>query len=502
MKALYFLIIVLNFLVVQVNAQWVEQNSGTDQRLKYCYFLNAEQGWAAGHDGTILKTIDGGLSWVAQSIGTLDNVHSIHFNDPLNGWAVLYEFTPDRHGSIIHTTDGGNSWSVQHSIWGYTLHFIHFSDENNGWVTGSNGIIFHTTDAGATWIEQFPNTQGGWLWPIFFIDNNIGWTAGDALFGMFKTTDGGFSWSSTSLSVFESVYSIIFVDSQIGWLCGAQGQIAKSFDGGITWENMQSGSSQFLRDIFFLDYNKGWCVGNNGTIIYSTDGGNNWDDQSSGTTSELFSVQFIDDQIGWIVGDNGVILKTNNGGIPVELVSFSATREENQVQLSWMTATELNNQGFEIERKTTDSWEKIGFVNGNGTTTEMQHYSFTDDIGLIGNVDKIYYRLKQIDFDGTYEYSNEVTIEISQPDSYLLNQNYPNPFNPGTTISFTLKETTDVNLKVYDLMGNLIAIIVDERLNSGKHEITFDGTGLTSGVYYYKLEAGRYKDVKKMLLIK
>ncbi len=502
MKALYFLIIVLNFLVVQVNAQLVHQSSGTEKRLLTLHFLNENEGWAGGNDGTILKTVNGGNTWTSQNIGTLVNIHSIFFIDSLIGWAVLYEWTPNRHGSIIHSTDGGESWNVQFSIQGYTFHSIHFNDENNGWVVGSSGIAFLTTNGGYTWLQQYPNTQGGWLWPVFFIDNNIGWTAGDPLFGMFKSTDGGNSWSSTSLPVVERVYSLIFLDHQIGWLSAAQGQIAKSIDGGISWEIVQSGTSQYLRDIYFLDYNIGWSVGYNGTIIYSTDGGNYWNDQFSGTSSDLYSVQFIDDQIGWIVGDNGIILKTNNGGIPVELVSFSAQQNENEIQLSWITATETNNFGFEVERRNSDEWEQIGFVEGVGTTTEIQYYSFTDNNSELKLSDKISYRLKQLDLDGTYEYSKEVEVIIEQTTEYFLSQNYPNPFNPGTTISFTLKGKTDVNLKVYDLIGNLIAVIVDERLNFGKHEITFDGTGLTSGVYYYKLEAGRYKDVKKMLLIK
>ena len=500
MKVLIFLIVVINFFVVQINAQWSAQNSGTSNRLLSIYFLNADLGWAAGNDGTILKTTNGGMDWVPLNIGTLDNIHAIFFIDSLVGWAVLYEFLPDRHGSIIQSTDGGMSWNVQLSITGYTFHSIHFNDENIGWVAGSDGIVFHTTNGGNTWLQQFPS--GGWLWPIFFINNNIGWTAGDPIFGMFKSTDGGFSWSSTSLPVVERVYSLIFVDPQIGWLSAAQGQIAKSIDGGITWENLQSGTSQYLRDINFINYNTGWSVGYNGTIVHSIDGGNSWEDQYSGTSSNLYSVQFINEQIGWIVGDNGIILHTNNGGIPVELVSFSAACEENHIQLSWITATELNNEGFDVERKATDNWEKIGFVNGKGTTTEMQFYSFTDDISSVNNTDKIYYRLKQIDFDGTHEYSNEVSIEISRPNKYLLKQNYPNPFNPSTTIKYQTPELSFVTIKVYDVLGSEVAVLVNEEKPAGSYGVEFDASKLSSGIYYYKIIAGDFVDVKKMILLK
>jgi photosystem II stability/assembly factor-like uncharacterized protein len=506
---LIVLLIVINFSTI---AQWTHQNSGTDKRFLNLHFLNEYLGWACGYDGTIVKTTNGGTDWISLNIGTLDDIHAIFFVDSLVGWAVLYEFSPSRHGSIIKSTDGGVSWNLQFNIQGYTFHSIHFNDENNGWVVGSSGIAFHTTDGGNTWLQQYPNTQGGWLWPVFFIDNNFGWTAGDPIFGMFKSTDGGNNWSSTSLPVVERVYSLIFLDSQTGWLSAAQGQIAKSIDGGTTWENFQSGTSQHLRDIYFTSYSAGWSVGYNGTIINSTDGGNSWEDQFSGTSSNLYSVQFIDEQIGWTIGDNGVILKTNNGGIPVELVSFSAVREGNQIQLSWITTTELNNQGFEIERKLTDDWEKIGFVNGNGTTTEMQYYSFTDDIRLVNNVDIIYYRLIQIDFDGTFEYSNEVTIELSKPSSYLLNQNYPNPFNPSTKINWQLPESKFVTLKIYDILGNEVATLVNEEKPAGNFEVEFSAIGgsafggnaytLPSGIYYYKLVAGNFIDVKKMILLK
>jgi len=126
--------------------QWIQQNSGTTNRLLTCYFLNEDTGWAAGHLGTILKTTDGGQNWLTQSISTQDHIHSIFFVDPLNGWIVLYEFIPDRHGSIMHTTDGGETWTTQLAEWGYTLHRIFFTDINNGYALGSNGILFKTTN--------------------------------------------------------------------------------------------------------------------------------------------------------------------------------------------------------------------------------------------------------------------------------------------------------------------------------------------------------------------
>jgi len=205
---------------------------------------------------------------------------------------------------------------------------------------------------------------------------------------------------------------------------------------------------------------------------------------------------------GWIIGTSGIILATNNGGIPVELVSFTVAQSDEQIHLSWITATELNNQGFEIERKSTDDWEKIGFVNGNGTTTEMQYYSFTDDIRLVSNVDKIYYRLKQLDFDGTFEYSNVVEVDLVKSNSYSLQQNYPNPFNPSTKISFTIPETGYATLDIYDVLGNKVKNLVEGNKSPGVYDFQFNAMDLPSGIYYYKLVAGGFVDVKKMILLK
>ena len=139
--------------------------------------------------------------------------------------------------------------------------------------------------------------------------------------------------------------------------------------------------------------------------------------------------------------------------IPVELISFAASLIGTDVHLNWSTATELNNSGFEIHRFTTnkDEWNKIGFVAGHGTTTKQQHYSFVDESVSSG---KYQYRLKQIDYDGTFEYSDIVEVEVSLPTEFSLEQNYPNPFNPSTTIQYAVSKRQFVTLKVYDVLGN------------------------------------------------
>ncbi|MGB5531065.1 MAG: T9SS type A sorting domain-containing protein [Ignavibacteriaceae bacterium] len=186
--------------------------------------------------------------------------------------------------------------------------------------------------------------------------------------------------------------------------------------------------------------------------------------------------------------------------VPVELTSFTAKNIKDGIELNWRTATETNNQGFEVERMDANgTFEKIGFIAGFGTTTEPKNYSFIDSKLTAGLYS---YRLKQIDFDGTFAYSEEVNIEVEIPLDYSLEQNYPNPFNPSTRIKFSIPAETDVRLNVYNTLGQQVAEIFNGRLKEGYHELEFNAESLTSGIYFYRLEADKFVDVKKMIIIK
>jgi hypothetical protein len=187
--------------------------------------------------------------------------------------------------------------------------------------------------------------------------------------------------------------------------------------------------------------------------------------------------------------------------IPVELTSFTATVNNlGNVVLNWNTATELNNQMFEIERRSQDNeYRTIGYVNGYGTTTDPQEYSYIDKTVGTGTY---YYRLKQIDFDGRFDYSDEIEIDVKGPLAFALEQNYPNPFNPSTTIKYSIPEAGNVRLAVYNLIGEEIALLVDQFSDAGFFEVNFDASDLPSGAYFYKLQTQNSVEVKKMLLTK
>jgi hypothetical protein len=242
-------------------------------------------------------------------------------------------------------------------------------------------------------------------------------------------------------------------------------------------------------------------------LVGSGNSTTSFDISSSGLQEAQF-IKIVDD------GD-GVAIQANAGFdldaieaidiVPVELVSFTAENVLNDVILKWQTATETNNRGFDIERSqksgvgSQNDWEKISFVEGSGTTTELTDYNFTDKIINPGTYD---YRLKQLDFDGTYTYSEEVEVEISGPKDFTLFQNYPNPFNPATTIKFALPVNTKLVISIYNLLGEKISEVFNGEIEEGYHEFEFNAVNIPSGVYFYRFESQQFNAVKKMVLLR
>lgn len=189
--------------------------------------------------------------------------------------------------------------------------------------------------------------------------------------------------------------------------------------------------------------------------------------------------------------------------VPVELLAFTASVRNSEVELLWSTASELNNMGFEIERSidNPDNFITVGFVDGKGSSTEINYYSFFDNPQLSG-VNQIYYRLKQIDFDGTFSYSDVVTVNFDVPAEFVLSQNFPNPFNPSTRISYFVSQESFVNIKVHDFLGREVKTLVGENQPIGSYDVVFDASNLPSGTYFCTMIAENFSDTKKMIVLK
>jgi hypothetical protein len=252
-------------------------------------------------------------------------------------------------------------------------------------------------------------------------------------------------------------------------------------------------------------------------ILLSTDGGNNFTEVLSANTAndgseDIFLPNIPTTQarikveaVGNVFFDLSNANFTIEDFIPVELTAFFALHTENGILLKWTTATESNNSGFSVERSTDKiNFSEIAFVNGKGTTTEVNDYEYVDNINLAG---KYYYRLKQVDFDGSFTYSNIVEAEVEGPQVFNLSQNYPNPFNPSTMIKFSLPVDSYVRVELFNTLGEKVDELTNRDYSIGNHEISFDASKLSNGVYYYTINANgvdgsSFVSTKKMVLIK
>ena len=245
---------------------------------------------------------------------------------------------------------------------------------------------------------------------------------------------------------------------------------------------------------------------------------NNSDPSNSTNLGSLQKITFNSTNISFILTDNSTVPKIlsvinnitfsgidGNSPLPVELVSFTSTIKGKNVTLTWSTATEKNNYGFDVERIIRNgeleirNWRKVGFVDGHGNSNSQMQYSFTDSPP---DGTRLSYRLKQIDNDGKYHYSSIADVEIGIPKQNELKQNYPNPFNPSTKITYNLLNDGLVTLKVFDVLGREVATLANEHKKAGTYELTLEGSQLASGIYFCRMSLANYSSSIKMLLMK
>lgn len=436
------------------------------------FFLNENIGWTVGFNGNIFKTTNGGSNWVKLNNSFNFHLLKVYFYDEDNGYMISDQY-------FLKTTDGGGSWTLTQPT-SHILRAMFFFNKDTGWIAGGEGVILKTTNAGLTWVyQQMNGTDYGTLTSLLFTDDDKGFSTGSGLI-----VDGGV--------------------------------VLKTSDSGSQWSLAHNGYNRFIYSISFSSSDSGWAVGDEGIMFSTGDGGLNWELQGSGTLSDLHDISLKPDKTGWAVGDDGLILKfvydSVSNPVPVELLSFNAVFINNRVNLNWTTATEINNKGFEIQRLQNypngslqdritglQDWETIGFLEGKGTTPEVQDYQFTDIWLPAGEYS---YRLKQIDFDGSFKFSNTVEVIVGLPNEFTLEQNYPNPFNPSTTIKYSLKENAYVTLKIYDILGSEVQTLIDEVMPSGNYSVNFNAGDLSSGTYFYIIQAGNFIQSRKMLLVK
>lgn len=467
------------------------------------HFVSATTGYAVSSNlnNQMIKTTDGGVSWSAISLGGAAPAY-IDFYNTTSGVAGT-------GGNPLHyTVNGGSNWYQKYSTPYHNDCCM--SSANNVVLAGGSGNIYRSTDQGTSF-STYSVGNSYTFNSVFFINENYGWVCGTNA-SAYYTTNGGVSWTENYVTSFaQSIHrmqSLYFISQTTGWCVGVfdnnSSPIYKTTDGGVNWVQQSHGlTTEQLNGVFFLDANTGWAVGCKGIVLYTTNGGAGWSKQTSGTTNDLREVFFVNSTTGVIVGDFGTILRTVDAGLPVELTSFTSAVSKNQVTLKWKTATEVNNYGFEIERSETNTlaaiWMKHGFVEGNGNSNSEKDYQFTDTPEKPG---KYYYRLKQLDTDGQFEYSKVIEAEIVNPATIRLLNNYPNPFNPTTTISYELAERSIAMLVIYNQLGERVYSVNFGEQDAGYHKTEFSEADLPGGIYFCLLRAGDTGQVIKMLMLK
>ena len=321
-------------LSINLSAQWYLQNSGTTKNLYAVHFVDANNGWAVGEQGIIIRTTDGGTTWTQQTSGTIVGFEDVWFKDVNTGIVV------GGLNTVLKTTDGGLTWIEKLGGGGWYFLGLSFPDSNNGWVVGQRSMIYKTTDGGETWNGNYATNDYD-LYSVSFTDSNKGLIVGeDHYYGsgiILRTTNGG-SWEYYYRT--SGLYDVFCTDENNGWAVGrGTDKIIRTTDGGITWVGeYQNSNIGRLLGIYFTDTNNGLAVGFSGSILRTTDNGATWIQQTSGTLLILYSVFFIDSNNGWIVGQDGLILRTTNGG-----VSFVEEEQINELPTGFLLSQNYPN---------------------------------------------------------------------------------------------------------------------------------------------------------------
>ena len=444
-------------------------------------------------------------------------------------WQQQYDYgfgDDDRAHAVYQTSDGGyviagQTWLIHGSFGNYDIYIVKTDMDGNvqwkrvffredegadvalsiqqlddgGYIAGG----FTQSSSWASYIIRM-DSQGNAVWSNIFPGS---WQS--ECYDIQPTPDGGFILTGTESS-FQTDTDVLIIKLDAGgsllWkkiygtVDAEQGEFIQQLQDGYVIAGM-SGHGSGGYDMYVIRTNSA------GDSLWSRTIGGSGDDRAFSAAAPSEGSYLI---TGWTwsygqgLGDV-YLVKLSESVVPVELVSFSAKTDGDKVILTWTTASEQNNQGFEVQKKNgNNDWSSIAFIKGAGTTQEVQDYSFTDYSVSPG---KYFYRFKQVDYDGTLEYSDAAEVEvISIPDEFFLAQNYPNPFNPSTNLSFVIGNSSFVSLKVYDTLGNEVAILVNESKAAGSYEINFDASALAGGVYFYRLTAGSHSDVKKMVVVK
>ncbi len=535
-------------------------------------------GWgssAVGLEPTMyFKTTDGGATWSYmpqdKSNWSYDNVYKLWFKDSENGFAVG---GGSRTSLVTRTTDGGQNWSPVSIPSGGAVKAI-YGIGNIVWVANTSGAILKSTDFGNTWklMDLYPTE---YLYSMQIVSNNIFYTAGSNGYFL-KSTNSGKDWHASYVRigrVCPNIQNLFFLNDKTGFAAQSYGLSGMTTDGGDTWKAMLPDTTAVTvvnYDVNFIDANKGFVVGKLGTgvdVIYkTTDGGAAWDTKTSTVQATLRAIAFADANNGAVVAEKLRGIYTTDGGATWNTSKFnsvpSSLANANLKDVAFSNGLNGVAVGTGITLKTTDGGANWNYVDMPGLADDLTGVAFnknsvgyavgkkssapknigiykttdngstwvnTSDTTVINTSETIYG--VAVDNDGnpwvTSSKSIYTTAAITDvegrqdnvPQAFELSQNYPNPFNPSTVINYSVPKESRVSIRVYNIIGEEVAVLVNELKSAGNYSVKFSAAGysssggnskrLASGIYFYQLKAapvdGRTGDIritKKMLMIK
>lgn len=458
------------------------------------YRKSANEYIVCGDRGEIHYTTNAGANWTRVPVRPTTQI----LYDVI--WTGNYIYTCGRNGEYFISSDMGSSWTLRSVGSNQTRHYkLYFLNETTGYMVNNDGNVYYTTDRGMTWNSRaiIPSTI---LYDIKMINTSTGYTVGSGE-RIFKTTDGGTTWShGTMATPAGQVLGLYMLNETTGYISGENGSVYRTTDGfqNITLlTDTVALQGKLIHDVYAYDMNNITAVGQGGTILNSF-GTNLIQAFQTVFGEDIIAVDGRGAQSMVMSGASGTVYYFD-GFLPVELTSFRAESKNGAVLLQWITATETNNRGFAVEKRSGELWSEIGFVPGAGNSASRRSYTFTD---LEAGLGKTAYRLKQIDYDGAFIYSPEIEVDNNAPSVFLLEQNYPNPFNPSTTFGFQLMSESFVKLSIFNIQGEEITTLFNDKLPAGRHAVDFDASELSSGVYIYRITAGSFTASGKMTLMK
>lgn len=447
-------------------ANWTIQNAGNSGYFTKVFFVDSLNGWVSGYAGKMLRTSDGGNNWIAVSAGTINNLIFSSFSDANSGYIC-------GTGSILKTTNGGNNWIQQWSLNGDLVLSVNFVNNNTGYAF-QPGRLYKTTNSGNNW-NFLSEVKISSTWPIsyyfykmHFLNETTGIIVGSVLRNMgsysfqegsiYRTENGGLNWSYQSNYDILYYVDISFINENTGWIVGTSGGIIKTTDAGASWigqpgpfttVNYQYVSAVDTNTVYVTGYGNGL----NTLLAKSTNGGFNWTGSLVSMDKNIRNIDFINRNTGWASGEKGLLYATTNGGTDW---FYQPTPTEEHLYVNFLD-------------------EHTGWLVGNSGVILKTTSGIVSGIKVIPAV---------------------------TPSTHALYQNFPNPFNPVTKIRFQISEAGNVVIKVFDITGKKISTLINDRLQTGTYETTFDGSKLSSGVYFYSINTDGFSQTKKMVLIR